>query len=71
MLKKFELVNVPEGGVRHPVGHMGLVEINDQLTDEQAEMLIKAGLGHYFKPVEENGEATSPVGPIDESSNPK
>lgn len=59
MLKKYELTNVPEGGVRHPVGNLGLVEINDQLTDEQADALIDAGLDHYFKPVKPNGEATS------------
>lgn len=49
MLTKYDLVNVPEGGVRHSVGNWGLLAINEQLTDDQADACIKAGLGHYFK----------------------
>ncbi|MVM39462.1 hypothetical protein GO730_20860 [Spirosoma sp. HMF3257] len=48
MLTKYDLVNVPEGGVDHLV-ESRRYSINDQLTDQDAEVLINAGLGHYFK----------------------
>ena len=49
MLTKYTLVNMPEGGVRHPVGNLGLISIDDNLTDAMADEAIEAGLGYYFK----------------------
>lgn len=48
MLTKYELVNVPDGGVDHFISGQR-VRINQNLTDEQAEQLITAGLP-YFQP---------------------
>lgn len=51
MLEKYKLVNVPEGGVDHLVNG-DRVSVTDQMTDEQAEAMIAAGLP-YFEPVEQ------------------
>lgn len=49
MLTKYTLVNVPEGGVRHPIPNLGLVAIDNAMTDAVADVCIEAGLGYYFK----------------------
>ncbi|MBO9640166.1 MAG: hypothetical protein J7576_18495 [Siphonobacter aquaeclarae] len=50
MLDKYKLINVPEGGVDHLVNG-DRVPVTDQMTDEQAEAMMAAGL-LYFEPVE-------------------
>ncbi len=68
MLTKFKLVNVPQGGVRHSVGNLGLVNIDETLTDSLAEKLIQAGLQHYFEPADDQLAPSTPQ-PHDESEN--
>ncbi|TAF02277.1 MAG: hypothetical protein EAZ80_01655 [Runella slithyformis] len=67
MLKKYKLVNVPEGGVDHLVEGYGKVSVTEErLTDEIAEKLIEAGLNYFevvndvVEPVkaDENGKKT-------------
>jgi hypothetical protein len=68
MLTKFKLVNVPQGGVRHSVGSLGLVNIDETLTDSLAEKLIQAGLKHYFEPADKKPAPSTPQS-HDESEN--
>jgi hypothetical protein len=62
MLIKYELVNVPPWGVDHFVGDRRY-SITDRLTDQQAELLINAGLQKYFrlKPTNDHGDEKSPT----------
>lgn len=48
MLTKYNLFNVRKGGVDHLVDGRRW-SINDKLTDDQADFLINAGLGKYFR----------------------
>ena len=59
MLKNFNFVNVPEGGVRHIVGDLGMVSIDDTLTDQIVEILIENGLDQYFEKKNEPAKPTA------------
>ncbi len=57
-MEKYKLVGIenPEKGIRKIVGQMGVVRINNAMSDEMAEYCIKNGMEKYFKEVEETEE---------------
>lgn len=58
MLKKYKLVDAFEGGVDHLIDGRR-VPVSQDMTDEQAEVLINAGLPYFEtikQPIEANGQ---------------
>ena len=52
-MKKYELVNVPEGGVKFELSGRRPIILDKNLTDEDAELLLDGGsnknAAHYIK----------------------
>ncbi|WP_171062925.1 hypothetical protein [Larkinella sp. C7] len=61
MLTKYELVNVPDGGVDHLISGRR-VSITPNLTDEEADELIAVGLP-YFQPKTPSPDGTQETNP--------
>ena len=66
-MKNYKLKGIPDTkkGIRRIVGTMGVVKINDDMTDEMAEYCIANKYGEYFEKVEPI-EETEPTEPIKE-----